>query len=122
MATTTRKKEEKKAIIKKEIEPSIKDTLSPDHLMSLETISRDVENSRLVMAIEEQSLANMELQLKLLSSNIEKQRQLVSSKAQKYEAMKQKYISFKKDIWPSYGFKENEPLSYNPLSGQIVRT
>jgi hypothetical protein len=99
----------------------IPEVLAPDHLLLLETISRDVENSKLSMALEEQALSNMQLQLNLLYDKIEKQKAVVISKAQKYEKTKQQYISLKKDIFPLYGFKENEGMGYDPVSGKIVR-
>ena len=114
MATTKR---ERKIEVK---EPEKKEYLEHDHLKNLEVISRDVENAKLSMAVEEQSLANMELEKKLLDVKIEKQKILVASKAQRYETMKQKYVSYKKEIWPLYGLKENEPMGYDPLSGRIV--
>jgi hypothetical protein len=98
-----------------------KDFLDPDHLRSLEVISRDIENAKLTMALEEQALANMTLQLEILQNKIEKQKLFVSSKAQKFELAKQKYVNFKKDIWPMYGLSESQPLAYDPLSGKIQR-
>ena len=101
MVTTTRKKDSKKNVIKAKeeiptiVSPTSKEFLEADHLRALEIVSRDVENSKLHMAVEEQSLANLELQLKILHSTIEKQRLVVSSRSQKYEATKQKYIAYK---------------------------
>lgn len=124
MATTTRKKSERvtKQAAQAEIEtPKEKEFLDADHLRYLETISRDVENAKLSMAVEEQALVNLELNFKLLQVTIEKQKSLVASKAQKYETAKLKYTNYKRDIWPLYGLKENEAMGYDPISGKIVK-
>lgn len=131
MATTTRKKELRKPKTevtkqKENVEtpaeiPSEKDFLNPEHLRMLEVISRDIENAKLTMALEEQALVNMTLQLEILQNKIEKQKLFVSSKAQRFELAKQKYISFKKDIWPMYGLDESKPMAYDPSSGKIQR-
>lgn len=130
MATTARKKKEVKTIKEilnlppipvEEVDPKSKEFLEPGHLMQVEVLSRDIENAKLYMALEEQSLSNMLLSLEILQTKIEKQRLLVSSKGQKYEACKNKFVNFKKEIWPQYGLNENEGLGYDPISGQIKR-
>jgi hypothetical protein len=131
MATTARKKKEPKVSIKEgeklkplpvtEVDPKSKEFLDPSHLMQLEVISRDIDNSKLSMALEEQSLQNMLLSLEILQSKIEKQKLLVSSKNQRYEASKTKFQNFKKEIWPHYGLNENEGLGYDPVTGEIKR-
>lgn len=123
---TTRKPRQRKAkeeTVKVEKKAEVfPESLKADHLLALETMGRDIENAKLYMALEEQALANMELKLKILSDSIIKQRAVVKEKAEKYEAKKKEYISYKKVIWPLYGFKEEEGLGYDPLTGNIVRT
>jgi hypothetical protein len=131
MATTARKKKELKAVIKdivklpplpiEEVDPKSREFLESSHLMQVEVLSRDIENSKLHMALEEQSLSNMLLSLEILQSKIEKQRLTVSSKAQRYEACKNKFQNFKKEIWPQYGLVESEGLGYDPITGEIKR-
>jgi hypothetical protein len=123
---TTRKPRQRKAkeeVVKVEKKVEVfPEVLNSEHLLALETMSRDLENAKLLMALEEQSLANMELKLKILSDSIIKQRAVVREKAERYEGEKKKYTSYKKQIWPLYGFKEEEGLGYDPLTGNIVRT
>lgn len=124
MASTKDKKVISKPSIKKEVVDKIdtvKTVLDPDDFRNLETLSRDVENSKLLMALEEQSLLNMQLNLKLLSHNIERQKQILTAKAQEFELIKQRHTNFKKEIWPKYGLKENEGLGYNPSTGELVK-
>jgi len=125
MATTKR---ERKAKVKQEeietpppIPEAPKDMLLPDHLLKLEVISRDIQIAQLSMAGEEQSLANMLLSLENLQSKIERQRLIVSTKAQKYEDMKKKFTAYKKEIWPEYGIELDKPLPYDPNTGEIKR-
>lgn len=105
----------------KEVKPISKDTLSPDHLKYLEVFSRDTENAKLSMALEEQSLRNMLLSLELLQIKIEKQRVLLASKDQKYKISVEKFTNYKKEIWPEYGLNISEPMGYDPISGEIKR-
>ena len=105
----------------KEVKPVIKDTLSHEHLKYLEIFSRDTENAKLSMALEEQSLRNMLLSLELLQIKIEKQRILLASKDQKYKISVEKFTNYKKEIWPEYGLNISEPMGYDPISGEIKR-
>jgi hypothetical protein len=105
----------------KEVKPEIKDTLSHEHLKYLEVFSRDTENAKLSMALEEQSLRNMLLSLELLQIKIEKQRILLASKDQKYKISVEKFTNYKKEIWPDYGLNISEPMGYDPISGEIKR-
>ena len=121
MAVVKKKKQKADPIIEKPEAAQPPSALSPDHLLQLETMSRDIDNAKLTMALEEQSLANMQLKLKILSDNIEKQRKVVAEKASRYDSMKIKFTGIKKEIFPVYGFKEHEGLGYDPLTGTIVR-
>ena len=131
MATTTRKRERVKPvkeILKQEEvsevtkpENEIRDVLEPDHLRMVEVFGLEIDNAKLQMAVEEQSLVNLQLSLENLQSKIESQKVLVNNKAQKYELAKQKFTNYKKQIWPIYGLNENEPMSYDRSSGKIVR-
>lgn len=95
--------------------------LHPSHLLLLEVSQRDIENAKLRMATEEQALRNMILEGQLLNIKIEKQKQLLQSLSRAFESEKEKFTSHKKDIWPQYGFKEDEGLGYDSISGKIVR-
>lgn len=127
MASTTKKavKSQVKEAVKKKIEDTpvfvIKSTLDPEHLKEIEVQGRDLENAKLRMAVEEQALQNMVLSAQLLQNKIEKQKQLVSSTANIYENVKNKFDAYKKGIWPLYGLKENEGMGYDPLTGEIKR-
>lgn len=114
MATTSRRKKVQPVDERKEF-------LDSSHLLRVETLQRDVINARLAMAVEEQALKNMALELKILENDIEKKKILVSSKAQKYEIEKQKLENLKRDLFKEYGFKENENLAYNAEDGKIIR-
>lgn len=126
MAVVKKKKikEEKKPLEVVEVveqEVKVPEELHRDHLLALETMGRDIENARIMVLMEEQNYSNMQLRLKILSDTMEKQKILVNEKVQKYENTKIKYVQFKKDIWHQYGFKENESMGYDPLTGKIVR-
>lgn len=130
MATTTRKRERTKPVkeeLKKEdLENTVpmtevKDVLEADHLRMVEVFGLEVENAKLQMALEEQSLANLQLSLENLQSKIESQKVLVNNRAQKYELAKQKFTNYKRQIWPLYGLNENELMSYDRSSGRIVK-
>lgn len=99
----------------------LRDTLSPEDLLQLETISRDVENAKLLLNLEEQSLRNMLLEEALIKVNIEKQRQVVANRDQRYKLLNDRFTINKKEIWSSYGIGEKEGLGYDPKTGKIVR-
>jgi len=133
MATTSRKREKVKKDFKPKVEllalpieeevksPEVREFLEAEHLKNLEVFGLEIENAKLLMALEEQALVNLQLSLENLQSKIESQKVLVGNKAQKYELAKQKYVNYKKQIWPIYGLNENEPMSYDRNSGKIVK-
>lgn len=119
MAKTKTKKAVEK--VEEKIDVIIPESLHPDHLLKIETSQRDIENAKLLMAVEEQTLRNLHLEFELLKNKIEKQSQLVSHCSQKYELQKTKFFNYKKEIWPLYGLSINEGLSYDPITGLIKR-
>jgi len=139
MATTTRKRKKKKKTVKKSpVLPPISVqkqdvllatneelhtpmVLEPGDLRQIENLSKDVQIAQKDMAIEEQSLVNLQLQFKLLEHNIVQQREVVRQRADSYESRKVKYATFKKGINPKYGLAENESLGYNPETGAIIK-
>ena len=129
MAKTVRKikpeAKHKEVPVKKEISKTnvevVKTVLLPEHLLQLETKTRDVENYRLLCSVEEQYLRNLVLEQQLLLVKIERQKVLVSEKNGQYLSAKAKLATFQKEIWPEYGFKENEGLGYDPITGNIKR-
>jgi hypothetical protein len=129
MATTSTKREKKlvskelveqMSLVEEPSQPEKKEFLHHDHLRQLETLDRDVEIAKLTMAVEEQSLRNMVLEHHLLLSKIEKQKLALMEKAKSYDTMKAGFTSFKKELWPQYGFSEADGLGYNPNTGKIV--
>jgi flagella basal body P-ring formation protein FlgA len=98
-----------------------KDFLTQDHLLALETGHRDIETSRLMMAVEEQALRNMVLEHTLLSIKIEKQKEVLKDKSRVYENEKLKFNQVKKEIWNIYGVNENVGLGYDSKTGKIVK-
>lgn len=128
MATTSKPRNKRKTtkkniknVVKKEDKKEVLGILEMQDLRQLENLSKDVVNSKLEMNLEEQSQKNMTLELLLLQQKIEKQRELVSVKAERFEAKKKQYQEFKNLIGPKYGLKDGEPLGYNPDTGEIVR-
>jgi len=123
MATTARRKKKvsKKKVVKKEVVKEFKDVLDKDDLIQLENISRDVTIAQKDMALEEQSLRNMNLELELFKHKMVSQRGLVQSKADRYENIKEKYTNFKKEIFPKYGLSDSQRLGYNPDTGEIIK-
>jgi hypothetical protein len=125
MATTTRVK--KKKVVKKVSKKVVKKiskvlgTLEADDLIKLETFSKDVLIAKMGMNLEEQSLRNMILENELLKTKIISQRELVKGKADRFEVYKNKYVEYKKSINPKYGLSENEPMGYNPDTGEIIK-
>lgn len=124
MATTTKKR--KKKVIKKTVSKKkgikkvgLKTHLEERDLVQLENLSRDVTIDQKDMLIEEQYLRNMSLEFKLLEIKIGQQRELLKSRAERYENTKKKYTEFKKQIFPKYGLSENDGLGYNPETGEI---
>ncbi len=92
---------------------------APEHLRKIETSLLEIENKKLLMAVEEQNLANMNLTMEILKSRIEKQRQVVHARAVEYEAAKKIYADFKKDVFPSYGIENRETVEYDSNTGRI---
>ena len=130
MASTKEKKKKKVVeqvveVEKKEevqdVSPVKKDVLDPVHLLQIETMSRDILLAKANMHLMEQELRNMVLEHTILANKIEKQKALCKEKDRMYSAEVAKFESFKKEIWPEYGFAVTEGLAYEPLSGKIVK-
>jgi 2-polyprenyl-6-methoxyphenol hydroxylase-like FAD-dependent oxidoreductase len=102
MATTTRKK-------KKAVEEKI---LSPDEHRAVEKMPLVIENAKLLMALEEQALKNMLLELRLLEQKIEKQKIIVSERHSRYNSEKERYGLVIGDIMKSHKL-DSEKFSYN---------
>lgn len=106
----------------KEVSQEIKNFLAPEHLLQIEVGQRDIENSRLLMAVEEQSLKNMTLELEILTQKIEKQKIVLRQRQFAYDNMVKQFRKLKGDLWPVYGLKDEEGMGYNPTTGEIVRS
>lgn len=123
MASTTRRKPVvvEKEEIKEEKPAGFPTVLHPEHLRQLEVTVRDVENARLMMAVEEQSLRNMILELQLLQQKVEKQKQHLQQRAVFYDNSTKQFKQLKSELWPQYGFGQDEGLGYDPATGEIKR-
>ena len=124
MASTTRRKITIKEEIKPEPEvvsatPSFPEVLAAEHLLQLEVKSRDIENAKLLMAVEEQSLKNMLLEQQILQQKVEKQKLLLQQRAIYYDNMAKQFRQLKAELWPQYGFSSEEGLGYDPATGEI---
>lgn len=126
MAKVSRRtKKETKAEVKPEfkIEEIIiekpSNVLSANEILQLETSPLLIENAKYFMAIQEQSLANMLLEHKLLTNKIEKQRQVVVEAAQKYQTEKERYNASMSTIMKNHGLI-SEKFGYNNETGEII--
>lgn len=93
--------------------------LSANEILQLETSPLLIENAKYFMAIQEQSLANMLLEHKLLTNKIEKQRQVVVEAAQKYQTEKERYNASMSTIMKNHGLT-SEKFGYNNETGEII--
>lgn len=89
-----------------------------EHLM-VETSPLAVENAKLLMAVEEQSLANMQLELKLLEAKIASQKAKVVECHNKYNNEKAKHALIIGQIIQNHGLN-SEKFSYNNDTGEII--
>lgn len=105
---------------KKKIIESEEKFLSPDHLLGLEVGTRDIENAKLNMALEEQNLQNMLLTEVILKSRIEKQKQLLQSKAKEYEISKEKYQKLKVALFQEYNL-DGDKFGYDTQTGLLIK-
>jgi hypothetical protein len=131
MATTTRKKKAKISVdkidikkVKKKVKKKVNNAITHlelEDLRQLENLSKDVIIAKMEMNIEEQSLRNMNLELVIMQNKIVSQRDLAKGKADRFEIYKKKYVEYKKTINPKYGLSENDPLGYNPDTGEIIK-
>lgn len=112
MAVSKKRKIEE---VKKE---EVKNILSHDEHLAIEKLPLVVENSKLLMALEEQSLANMLLEEKILGIKIEKQRIRVNEYHLKYNQEKSRYSLIVGDIMENHGLK-NDKFGYDPDTREI---
>jgi len=127
MATTSRRQKKDKTVkLVEEIKSEIvqvavekKNQLMMEHLKDLEVMSRDIKNAKLTMAVEEQSLQNLVLNLELLKNKIEKQQAVVVASSGKYETMKLKFSNLRSVIIKEYGLDEKKEFGYDPISGEL---
>lgn len=112
MAKVSRRKKDEQIVGEKKI-------LTNQELIKVETTPLEVENSKLLMAVEEQNLRNLLLEQKLLESKIEKQKQSVERAHAKYAQSKQKYESIIGGIMQNHGLS-SEKFGYNSETGEII--
>jgi hypothetical protein len=93
--------------------------LSHHELLQVETLPLLLQNSKLDMAVQEQSLANMILEQKLLINKIEKQKAIVLESAQKYQTEKERYNAAISLIMKNHGLS-SENFGYNNETGEII--
>lgn len=115
-----KKKEDKPAVVVKKEQEETLSVLSVGDLKDLEIMSRDLENAKLMLSIEEQSLRNSALEYKILEMRIEKQRKLLEERDQAYKNKKKEQTALIKSIAPKYGLQEGAQFGYNPSTGAIV--
>ena len=116
MAKLSRRNQEQKIEKKEEI---VSNVLTNSELLKVETSPLQIQNARLLMAVEEQALANMNLELRLLTQKIEKQKQVVADFARKYTEEKQRYDSVIAQIMKNHGLT-SEKFGYNSETGEII--
>ena len=93
--------------------------LSTDERLKVETMPLTIENAKLKMAVGEQLLQNMILEYKLLSAQIERQKQAVSDAHNRYNQEKNVYSATIGDIMKNHNLS-SEKFSYNPNTGEIL--
>ena len=112
MATTKRN-------TKKEEETKTNLILEPSDHRTLLIAPKDLENARLLLAVEEQNLRNIKLEIDLLVLKHEKQKAQVAKLDQEYKLELQRYNKTVEEISSKYGIK-GEKISYDNDSGTII--
>lgn len=118
---TVQVEQEVAPVVEQDQSPKIKDYLEPNHLLQLETMSRDILLAKNTMHLMEQELRNMVLENQILLNKIEKQKLICREKHEAFKLEQIKFDVLKKQIWPQYGLELNEGLGYDPLSGKISK-
>lgn len=95
--------------------------LSSSDLLAIEVSGRDMENSRLLLSIEEQNLANLKLQIENLQYKIKLQESKVLHCDAKYKNEVLKHVNVKKEIWPKYGYSLEDKLGYDVNTGELKK-
>ena len=93
--------------------------LTTDEHRILEVTPLEMQNSKLLCAVEEQNLQNLLLEYKLLEIKIEKQKQAVSLAHQKYALSKQKYNSVVDEVMKNHEISGAEKFGFNE-KGEII--
>lgn len=112
-----KKQEVKKNIEKKEAK--ILDFLKPEHLLKIEQLGAETVISKQAMHITEQSLANKNLELKILERDIEVTKRLLAQKQAIWEGALSKKTNFINSIVNLYNF--GKQIAYDPESGKVIR-
>lgn len=115
MAKVSKRKVKIEEVI--EVKPSM--ILSHDEHLKVETSPLEVENAKLLMAIEEQSLVTLMLEFKLLEIKIEKQKNRVAECNHKYTQAKTRHAGIIGEIIKNHGLN-SEKFSYNNNTGEII--
>lgn len=96
--------------------------LESGDLLKCETLTRDMQNAKLLMHVEEQSLRNLNLEAALMQVRIEKQKELVAKKSSELGLVKERYEQYMQAMWPKYGIDPaDKSLGYNPETGEIAK-
>jgi hypothetical protein len=93
--------------------------LSLEEHIQVATKPLEIENSKLLMAVKEQELANLLLENKLLINKIEKVKQELAEAHLKYKNEKTRYEAAIGVIMSNHGLKNNK-FGYNNDTGEII--
>lgn len=109
-------KREAKKVIKEEPKALV---LSHDEHLKVETLPIQIENARLLLAVEEQSLVNMLLEAKILEAKIQKQKEIIGQCHLKYNQEKKRHSEIIGQIMKNHSL-ESDKFSYNNETGEII--
>src|SRR4051812_25751176 len=118
MASTSKKKEAKKQIVK--LDPKAEKILTSSDLYALTDKSHNTRHVKMLMALEEQRLRNMLLEKTLLEHNIQKQEALRNARHGEYLNSSKQFSQFKQELWKKYGLDDAKDYGYDAISGKIV--
>lgn len=101
------------------VEPVIPDYLSDRDLLEMQVASHNVSNAKLEMALQEQHVRNLNLELELLKVKINKEMNIQQQKSHAYSNFSDVLSNLVQNLTEKYQVKGN--FSYDSRSGKIIR-
>lgn len=111
-------KEKTQPVIEHSNKPKV---MTEAQMRNAENHQAQITETRLLLAVEEQTLQNLNLKLALLTNDVQKQKAIIGKAHSQYSAAVNKHKELLASIAKDLGLEDSKEIKYNSLTGEIVK-